>query len=98
MIKPDIFADIKFYKTEEGGRKSSTAANFFGCIFVVDESKHDCRLLLESIGAIHPGENKINIPIKFLDSSIVMPKLKIGSKFYLWDMRNIAEGTVKIIN
>ncbi len=35
MLCPDILADIKLYKTEDDGRKTSTAANFFGCSFII---------------------------------------------------------------
>lgn len=94
MIIPDIKVNVQFYKTEENGRKSPTAAEYFGCIFVIGSDKHDCRLLLQAIGPIAPGDYKKNVPIKFLYTELVMPKLKIGTKFYLWDMRNIAEGEV----
>ncbi len=63
MLVPDILADIHFYTTEENGRKSPTSSNYFGCIFVLSDKKHDCRLLLEKIGAFSPGESKENVPI-----------------------------------
>lgn len=99
MVYADIFADIYFYKTEDNGRKTPTSSNFFSCVFIVDDKKHDCRLLLNDIGSIAPGETKFNVPIKFLCPELVFSKIRIGSKFYLWDMRNIAEGEIKeIIN
>lgn len=94
---PDVIADIKFYKTKENGRKTATDANFFRCIFVLQGNKYDCRLLLGEIGPILPGESKTNVPIKFLCPENILHKLKKGSQFYLWDMRNIAEGSVKDI-
>lgn len=94
MLHPEIIADIRFYKPEDNGRKTPTASTFFSCIFVINEDKHDCRLLLEKIGPISPGESKSNVPIKFLCPELVLPKIKKGSKFYLWEMRNIAEGIV----
>jgi hypothetical protein len=97
MIHSDIIANIKFYKTEDGGRKTPTAPTFFGCIFVIGNKKHDCRLLLDKIGSIAPGDNKSNVPIKFLCPELALLNLKHGDKFYLWDMRNIAEGEVKKI-
>ena len=97
MLIPDIYASIDFSSTEKNGRKLPTDSHMFGTIFVINQSKHDCRLLLDKIGAILPGEKKMRVPIKFLCPDIVMLKLKIGSRFYLWDMRNIAEGKVEEI-
>ena len=94
MLSSDVVVSIYFYKTEDGGRKLPTNPNQFPCIFSVNDKKHDCRLLLNEIGSISPGEYKTNVPIKFLCPELVLPKLTIGSKFYLWDMRNIAEGEV----
>ena len=94
MILPDIIADINFYTPENDGRQTPTASNYFACIFVFEDKKHDCRLLLNNTGPITPGENKKNIPIKLLDSDFVLPKLQVGGRFYLWDMRNIAEGVI----
>lgn len=98
MLIPDIYVNVSFYSTENNGRKSETNSNMFGSIFVINQSKHDCRLLLDEIGAIFPGEEKNKVPIKFLCPDLVIPKLSIGLKFYLWDMRNIAEGIVIKIN
>jgi hypothetical protein len=98
MLHPDIISNIKFYTTEENGRKSPTNHHQFGCIFFVDNKMHDCRLLLDEIGSITPGEYKKNVPIKFLSPELILPILKKGLKFYLWDMRNIAEGEIIIIN
>ncbi len=95
MLTPDIYVSVNFFPTEENGRKSPTDSHMFGAIFMINESKHDCRLLLDKIGPISPGEKKERVPIKFLCPNLIMPKLKVGSKFYLWDMRNIAEGEVE---
>lgn len=99
MITPDIKINVKFYKTEENGRKSPTSSDYFGTIFVIGSDYHDCRLFLNETGSILPGDCKFNVPVKFLCWDLVFPKLKIGSKFHLWDGRNIAEGEVsEIIN
>lgn len=99
MLIPDIIVNVEFYKTEDNGRKGPTPRDFFGCIFVINGKNHDCRLLLNKIGSIFPGDKKDNIPVKFLCPELVLPKLKEGIKFYLWDGRIVAEGEVKeIIN
>lgn len=99
MLVPDVIVDVKFYKTEDGGRKGPTSPEFFPCLFVINNHNHDCRLLLDNIGSIFPGDFKINVPIKFLCPDLVIPKLKNGMKFYLRGVKIVAEGVVKeIIN
>lgn len=99
VIEPDIFVSLKFYSQDKGGRKIPTPANFFSCIFVIDHGNHDARLLLETIGSINPGDEKENVPVKFLCADLVIPKIKSGDKFYIRDGGVVAEGIVqKIIN
>lgn len=97
MLTPDIYVTANFYLTDRNGRKLPTDAHCFRTIFVIGESKHDCRLHLDEIGSIFPGDNKKRVPIKFLFPDLVIPKIAKGTKFYLWDMRNIAEGEVEEI-
>ena len=97
MVSPDIYVSVKFYSSSENGRRLPTNSKTFGVIFVIGESKHDCRLLLSEIGPISPGETKSSVPIKFLCPDMVIPKIKVGMEFNLWDMREIASGTVEKI-
>lgn len=99
MLTHDILADIKFYNKDEGGRQQNTPSNLFSCIFIINEKKFDCRLLLSNNGAISPGDSKKNIPIKFLSPELIIPDLHEGDTFYLWEIKNIAEGKIiKIIS
>lgn len=99
MLPSDIIANIEFYPTEQGGRSMPTPKNFFGCVFVIDHNNHDGRILLNSIGPIHPGDKKDNVPIKFLCADLVIPKLEVGTKFKIRDGKIIGEAeVVKIIN
>ena len=82
MLHPDIVVNLKFLTTEEGGRKTPTPPNFFSCIFDIHGKSHDARMLLENVGAIHPGEDKESVPVKFLCADLVMPKLHDEIKFY----------------
>ena len=94
MLHPDILANIEFYPTNQGGRRMPTPPSFFGCIFVINNSYYDGRLLLENIGSIIPGDKRKNIPIKFLSSDLVLPQLKEGSHFHIKDGGIIGEGIV----
>jgi hypothetical protein len=92
-MQPNIFATVTFKRTEDGGRKSATSSVFFSCPFLMDEKLNDCRLLLDGIGAVEPGQT-VEVPIVFLNPSLLDGRLKVGRKFQLWEMRVIAEGEI----
>ena len=92
-MNTDAVINVEFLTTEEGGRTERTPADFFGCIFMLNNENYDCRLLLNEYGAISPGD-KVKVPIKFLNSEIVMGKIKEGVEFDLWDGKIIARGIV----
>ena len=94
MLNPDIFIDVEFYDTNNDGRHTPISAHQFGCIFKFNDKYYDCRLLLQNIGIISPGDKKYKIPLKFLSPELIKPNLKCGDIFYLWEGRNIAQGTV----
>lgn len=92
-MSPEIFAKVTFFRTEEGGLKRPTPANFFGCPFLMDEQMNDCRLVLTDVGSVNPGRT-IEVPIAFLVPKLVVDRLKVGRKFKLWHMGIIAEGEI----
>lgn len=93
MIKPNIIAKIYLYPTDEGGRENSTPSNYIGFPFEFEGSYYDCRLLLDDVGSISPGETA-EVPIIFLYSELIVHKLKIGSKFRLWERGFKGDGVV----
>jgi hypothetical protein len=97
MLSYDVLIDVKFFSTDKGGRKSPTPEKFFSCPLEIDGVKYDCRLFLGEIGSISPGQSKLGVPVKFLDSNVVL-KLSVGMKFYLWEIGYIAEGVISAIN
>lgn len=54
-------------------------------------------MLLTNVGRIFPGDTNKLIPIKFLCSDLVLPKLQIGTKFYIREGRIIGEGEIREI-
>ncbi len=94
--QPDIIASVKFYPTEKGGRKGPTPPVTFRCLSEFEGEKFDCALFLNESGPLAPGESA-TVPIKFLFPELVKPRLKVGSRFKLWEMRTIAEGVVEQI-
>ncbi len=93
MTKPDIFARIRFNRTEEGGRKGPTPATYLGIPFHFEDGFYDCRLLLDGIGPLSPGDEAVT-PLKFLHPPGIVPRLEVGSKFKLWEGRDVADGEV----
>ena len=95
-MKPDIFADIEFLKTSEGGRRKPIPkkCKFIGFPFVHDGEYNDCRLILESFGEIKPGEEIKEVPIAFLCPELVLPKIREGQEFDLWEAGIKAKGKI----
>jgi hypothetical protein len=94
--QPDIIATVRFYATEASGRKGPTPPNMFGCPLEFEGEKFDCRLLLNAVGSLAPGATA-KVPVAFLYPELIKPRLKVGSRFTLWEMRTIAEGVVEEI-
>lgn len=94
-------ARIKFLSSGEGGRSQSIPLMNFGCpVFfegIPELSKHgyDCRLLVPEHGAeISPGETVEKLQIIFLFPEDVIPFVKAGTRFSLWEGKTIARGEI----
>lgn len=94
--QPDIVAKVHFYGTERGGRNQPTPINIYRCLFEFEGEKFDCGLHLDMIGPIAPGETT-TVPITFIFSEMIKPRLKVGNQFTLSELRTIAEGIVEEI-
>jgi hypothetical protein len=92
--QPDIIASVRFYSPEEGGRKGSTPPHMFRCPLEFEGNKFDCGLHLEKVGPLAPGTTA-TVPITLLFPALIKPRLKVGSRFTLWEMGTIAEGVVE---
>ncbi|WP_157966673.1 hypothetical protein [Fastidiosibacter lacustris] len=67
---------------------------------VPEVAKHayDCRLLVQEYGKpISLGDTVENIRIVFLSPDEVIPRLKVGTRFTLWEGKTIACGEVTSI-
>ncbi len=74
----------------------ATSPRIFKCPLEFEGEKFDCGLHLEESGPLSPG-SEATIPITFLFPELVKPRLQVGSRFTLWEMRTIAEGVVEQI-
>lgn len=95
-MEADIFVDIRFCSSDEGGRKSAipSRTEYYGCPFEHNAMHNDCRLLLKDFGEICPGDTLRNVPIVFMCPELVMHKLNEGDRFTLWEGGTKAEGTI----
>ena|SRR5881396_3116215 len=98
----DVLVRISLRRTEDGGRQGPILpVRDFSCpVFfrnVPDLAGHgyDCRLLVRRTGKpIAPGETADGIPIIFLSTEDVLPHLRVGISFELWEGRIIGDGEV----
>jgi hypothetical protein len=93
----DVVAELKFITTNEGGRTGATPSNFLNCIFVFRENNYDCRLLLEDIGHILPGDFIKQVPIVFFHPELIKENLKVNDIFSLRELNIIANGKILAI-
>ena len=90
---PDIFAEVRLFPTQDGGRRGPTPAEVFGCPLNYKGKFFDMRLDLSEVGSLSPGSTT-RVPLAFLSPGLILPRLSIGSQFTLWEGRTIGEGTV----
>lgn len=94
----DVIARVRLFSTEEGGRRTIIPATRFRCPVFFGEQRergHDCVLLLDQLGTeLAPGQEINNVPIKFLCREAVADKLLVGTKFMLWEGKDIGEGEI----
>src|SRR5215813_3758670 len=91
-----VIADVRLFRSEEGGRSSAILAPHFTCPMEIAGELFTCRLYLTEVGRIDPG-SEATVPIRFLAPELVSDKLKPLS-FKLWDGHYFAEGTVLTSN
>ncbi|MDP1699942.1 MAG: hypothetical protein Q8L53_03135 [Aestuariivirga sp.] len=93
MNYPTVTVSVHFLTSEEGGRTSATPPDKLHCMFDLQGKYYDCRILLDSVGSVLPGQT-VTAPLIFIDPETIIPKLVVGLKFNLHDPRLIATGTV----
>lgn len=93
---PDAYIEVRFRTTIEGGRKTPIIGDIYACPIFIDGEGYDCRLLIYGM-KIDLGM-PYEIPIKFLNRDLILPKLAIGKKIILWEGKDIADGKITKIN
>ena len=101
-----VLATITLFSTTNGGRVSPILpVRDFGCpIFFKNVPSlighgYDCRILMREVGKeILPGETAHGIGIVFLSPEEVLPNIRVGTTFNLWEGKPIGEGEIIAIN
>ncbi len=97
-MKPDIYINIRFRTTSEGGRVSSLGhkkprvVDFYACPMIIDDKAYDCRLLIgdqELILGLH-----YQVPVVFVNRDLALPNLSVGKNITLWEGKEIADGQI----
>lgn len=95
-MTPDAYIEVKFRTTKEGGRKTPVTGEFYACPLFIDGVGYDCRLLIKGVELVLG--RSYEVPVKFLNRDLVLPKLFIGKSVVLWEGKDVADGRVtKII-
>jgi hypothetical protein len=96
-----VIAKIEFIGSDDGGRAQPIPILNFGCpVFFEDieplsEHGYDCRILVPEYGRpIAPGDVVNELAMIFLSEEAVLPHLRMGSRFTLWEGKTIARGEV----
>ena len=97
-MKPDIYINVRFRTTSEGGRVSSLGhkklrvVDFYACPMIINDKAYDCRLLI--------GDQELRlgqyyeVPVVFVNRDLVVPNLSVGKNITLWEGKEIADGQV----
>lgn len=96
-----VIARISLARTEEGGRRTPISVAIYSCpVFfegVPELCAHgyDCRIAVSEIGRpISPGDTVDEVALAFLSADEVLPFMRHGVTFTLWEGKTIGRGTV----
>ena len=93
LWEPDAIVELELLSRSAGGRSGPTPSTFLGCPFGIEGEYFDCRLDFSDTGPLSPG-GKARVPVVFLSPSLVIPRLRPGTAFTLWEGKIIGQGLV----
>ena len=101
-----VHASLTLLTTAEGGRhlpimsvRDFSCPVFFEDVPALAKHGYDCRLLVGRLRSeIYLGETVQDIQIAFLSPDDVLPHIRSGTRFYLWEGRRIGVGEVTSVN
>lgn len=91
-MSADVTIEVRFKTTAEGGRNGPVVGRQFGCPMFISGEAFDCRLMTGG-RKLELGET-YEVPVKFLNANLALPKLTPGTEITLWEGKEIATGRV----
>lgn len=91
-MMPDALLEVRFKTTEEGGRNTPVNGDFYACPLFVDGEGFECRLLIK--GRTLELGIRYEVPVKFMNKELILPKLEIGKVVMLWEGKDVGSGKV----
>lgn len=99
-LKPEIEADITVLPAEANPRKGplrDDIVGYYGCPMELQTGRFDCRMFFpDAQGKVDSGQTA-RAMIQFSNPVMVLPGLRVGDRFKLWENGVIATGIVKKI-
>jgi hypothetical protein len=96
-----VIATIRLARTQEGGRRTPIGGPTYACPVFFEgvpqlaANGYACRILLpEGVTTIAPGDTIAEIPLLFLSPDEVIPHIRPGVSFTLWEGKTIGRGVV----
>ena len=97
MIAPQIEADITFLPPDKSPRRGEVrddVIGYFGCPFAFQSEMFECRMIFPDAGGSVALGSTARAQIQFLSPHLILPRLKQGDAFELWEMGTIAKGRI----
>jgi hypothetical protein len=93
-MTPDAIISVRFKTNIEGGRRGNVVLTTqpYGCPIVVDEEMFESRFIITNM-VLELGKT-YELPVKFINPDIVLPKLSIGKTIMFWEGKIIATGKI----
>lgn len=93
IAEPDVIVDIEWLLPNDRNHHTLIASGAYGCPIRFEDEYFDCRIDLSAVGALSPG-GSIRAPLKFASPHLIVPRLRVGSRFTLWEEKTIGHGNV----
>ena len=91
-MKPDATIEVRFKTSAEGGRQGDVTGSYYACPLYVGGDAFECRISLNGL-TLRLGET-YQLGVKFMNPSLVVPRLYPGTAVSLWEGKEVAVGVV----
>jgi len=91
-MTPDAYLQVRFKTHDEGGRKTPVTGDYYACPLFVDGEGFECRLLID--GKTLALGQWYELPVKFMNKELVVPKLSVGKVVTLWEGKDVGLGKI----